>query len=220
MGHKINPISNRISISGEWQSKWFASRANFKKYLVDDFKIRDFVKSKLNNAGVRNVEIVRSKDRLVIHIVTSKPGLVIGRGGQGIATLKEQIQKQFYPNNLPVVRLEIVEDRHPELSAALVAQNIGNQIERRIPYRRACKQSLEKTMAEKNAKGIKIVVSGRLNGAEIARDEKFQLGSIPLSRYKFDIDYSVYHAKTTYGIIGVKVWINRGEFSENKEETN
>ncbi|MBI4948108.1 30S ribosomal protein S3 [Candidatus Berkelbacteria bacterium] len=218
MGQKINPISNRISVNPDWESKWFASSSNYKKYLVDDFKIRDFVKEKLNTAGVRRVEIIRSRDRLMIQIVTSKPGLVIGRGGQGINQLKDEIQKTFYPQNLPVVRLEIVEDRHPELSATLVAQNIGSQIERRIPYRRACKQALEKTMAEKEAQGIKIIISGRLNGAEIARDEKFQMGSIPLSRYKFDIDFSVYHARTTYGVIGVKVWVNRGEFTDRIQE--
>lgn len=217
MGQKINPISNRMSISGDWQSKWFANPSSYRKYLVDDFKIRDFITKKLNNAGVRRVEIVRSRDRLTIHIVTSKPGLVIGRGGQGINTLKEDIQKRFYPANKPVVRLEIIEDRHPELSATLVAQNIGSQIERRMPYRRASKQALEKTMAEKDAKGIKIIVSGRLNGAEIARDEKFQTGTIPLSRYSYDIDYAVYHAQTTYGVIGVKVWINRGEYADKEE---
>ncbi len=217
MGQKINPISNRLAITSDWQSKWFAPGATFKKYLIDDFKIRDFIKKKLNNAGVRRVEIVRSRDRLTINIITSKPGLVIGRGGQGIANLKEEIQTNFYPTKMPVVRLEIMEDRHPELSAELVAQNIGSQIERRFPYRRAAKQALEKTMSEKEAKGIKILVSGRLNGAEIARDEKFQAGSIPLSRYKFDIDYAIYHAQTTYGVIGVKVWINRGEFTEREE---
>lgn len=218
MGQKINPISNRMSLSANWESKWFAAPSAYKKYLIDDFKIRDFIKSKLNNAGVRRVEIVRSRDRLTINIITSKPGLVIGRGGQGINTLKDELQKKFYPGGSPAVRLEIMEDRHPELSATLVAQNIGSQIERRMPYRRACKQALEKTMAEKAARGIKIIVSGRLNGAEIARDEKFQTGSIPLSRYSYDIDYSVYHAKTTYGIIGVKVWINRGEFADGEEE--
>jgi len=218
MGQKINPISNRLSINPDWESKWFAQNSAFRKYLVDDIKIRDFIKKKLNNAGVRRVEIIRSRDRLTIQVITSKPGLVIGRGGQGINQLKEDIQKTFYPAGMPVVRLEIVEDRHPELSASLVAQNIGNQIERRIPYRRACKQALDKTMAEKKAQGIKIIISGRLNGAEIARDEKFQTGSIPLSRYNYDIDYSVYHAKTTYGTIGVKVWVNRGQFGDGDEE--
>lgn len=212
MGQKVNPISNRISINPNWQSKWF-TKSDYKKYLVDDFKIRDFLKKKLSNAGLRRVEIIRSRDRLTIQVSTSKPGLVIGRGGQGIAALKEEIQRNFYPSGVPAVRLDIVEDRQPDLSATLVGQAIGSQIERRIPYRRACKQALEKTMAS-GAHGIKVIVSGRLNGAEIARSEKFQDGTIPLSRYEYDIDYDVYHARTTYGVIGVKVWINRGKFSE------
>ncbi|HSX41911.1 MAG TPA: 30S ribosomal protein S3 [Candidatus Saccharimonadales bacterium] len=216
MGQKINPISNRMSITANWQSKWFARNSEFRNYLITDFKIRDFIKKQLNNAGVRDVEIVRSQGKITVKITTSKPGLVIGRGGQGINLLKDQLQKKFYPTGQPVVRLEILEDRHPEISASLVAQNIGNQIERRIPYRRACKQSIEKSMASK-AQGIKIIVSGRLNGAEIARTEKFQDGSIPLSRFKFDIDYSIYHAQTTYGVVGVKVWINRGLFTDREE---
>lgn len=218
MGQKSNPISNRISIDPNWKSKWFAtSKADFRKYLVTDIKIREFIMKKLNNAGVGLVEIIRSRDRLEIKLTTSKPGLVIGRGGQGITALKEEIQRKFYPEGLPAVRLDIIEERKPELSASLVAQNIGNQIERRFPYRRASKQALEKTMAS-GAKGIKVLVSGRLNGAEIARNEKFQDGSIPLSRFKMNIDYSVYHAKTTYGVIGVKVWINRGELADKAEE--
>lgn len=216
MGQKINPISNRIPSTGLWQSRWFGGH-NFRDYLVTDFKMRDFVKKKLNNAGVKSVSIVRSRDKMNIEIATSKPGLVIGRGGQGINDLKALLQQKFYPTGVPVLRLDIVEERNPELSAVLVAQNIGSQIERRIPYRRACKQAIEKTMAKK-AKGIKIIVSGRLNGAEIARTEKFQDGSIPLSRFNIDIDYTVYHAQTTYGVVGVKVWINRGLAVSTEEE--
>ncbi len=214
MGQKINPISNRMALTADWKSKWFAgSKADFRKYLVDDVKIREFIMKKLNNAGIGNVEIVRSRDRLQIRLTTSKPGLVIGRGGQGINLLKEEIQKNFYAAGMPIVRLDIIEERKPELSATLVAQNIGSQVERRIPYRRACKQSLEKSMAA-GAKGIKIIVSGRLNGAEIARVEKFQDGSIPLSRFNMAIDYSIYHAKTTYGTVGIKVWLNKGELAD------
>lgn len=214
MGQKTNPISNRLTINPDWQSKWFA-KGHYRQYLVDDLKIRNFLKAKLANAAVRRVEIIRSRDRLAIQVTTSKPGLVIGRGGQGINALKDEIQKQFYPGKQPIVRLDIIEDRNPDRSATLVGQNIGSQIERRIPYRRACKQAMEKTLAS-GAKGIKIIVSGRLNGAEIARTEKFQDGSIPLSRFERDIDFDVYHAKTTYGVIGVKVWINRGVFSEEE----
>lgn len=216
MGHKINPISNRLPINANWQSRWFGGN-KFRDYLVADFKIRDFIKAKLNNAGVRLITIERSRDKMKIEVITSKPGLVIGRGGRGTSDLKALLQTAFYPKGVPVVRIDIVEDRNPELSAELVSQNIGNQIERRIPYRRACKQALEKTMV-KNAKGIKIIVSGRLNGAEIARTEKFQSGSIPLSRFNTDIDYAVYHARTTYGVVGVKVWINRGLQIEKEEE--
>jgi small subunit ribosomal protein S3 len=219
MGQKINPISNRLPLTFNWRSKWFAGTASeYRQYLVDDLKIRDFIKKRLATAGVRDVEIARSKDRMIIKVITSRPGLVIGRGGQGINTLKEDIQKTYYPGKLPVVRLEIVEERNPDASAVLVAQNIGNQIEKRMPYRRASKQALERTMSQKGVKGIKILVSGRLNGAEIARNEKFQDGTIPLSRFRYDIDYSVYHAKTTYGIIGVKVWINRGIPEATEEE--
>jgi len=216
MGHKINPISNRLPLTFAWQSRWFGGN-KYKNYLVDDLKIRDFIKAKLNNAGVKSVTIIRSRDKLSIEVVSSKPGLVIGRGGQGIADLKALLQKEFYPLGTPMVRIDIIEERNPELSAELVAQNIGSQIERRIPYRRACKQALEKTMA-KNAKGIKIIVSGRLNGAEIARTEKFQTGSIPLSRFNINIEYAVYHAQTTYGVTGVKVWINLGPHQEANEE--
>ena len=216
MGHKTNPISNRISINPDWQSKWFAKK-EYKKYLVDDFKIRDFIKKKLSNAGLRRVEIIRSRERLKIQIITSKPGLVIGRGGQGINNLKEDVQKKFYPDKRPIVRLDIVEDRQPDLSATLVGQNIGNQVERRIPFRRAAKQAIERTMSS-GAKGIKIIVAGRLNGAEIARSEKFQDGSMPLSSFEYNIDYDIYHAATTYGTIGIKVWINRGKFTDQEEE--
>lgn len=215
MAQKINPLSNRLPLSADWQSKWFGGR-QYRRYLIDDLKIRDFIKLKLATAGVRNVTIIRSRDKLTIEIVTSKPGLVIGRGGQGINDLKALLQRTFYPSNIPAVRLDIVEDRMPELSATLVAQNIGSQIERRVAYRRACRQALEKTMA-RGAKGIKILVSGRLNGAEIARNEKFLEGSIPLSRFNMDIDFCVYHAQTSYGVIGVKVWINRGIRKEAEE---
>lgn len=218
MGQKINPISNRIALTNAWQSRWFGGH-KFKDYLIDDLKIRDLIKKNLNNAGIKSVTITRSRDKIQIEVLTSKPGLVIGRGGQGINDLKMMLQKKFYPAGTPVIRIDILEERNPELSAELVAQNIGNQIERRIPFRRACKQALEKTMM-KNAKGIKIIISGRLNGAEIARSEKFQDGSIPLSRFKVDIDYAVYHAKTTFGIIGVKVWVNNGDYVEVVPEEN
>ncbi|MEK7548568.1 MAG: 30S ribosomal protein S3 [Patescibacteria group bacterium] len=216
MGQKTNPINNRLLIVNEWQSKWFGGR-NIAKLLVEDLKIRDFLKSELKNAGVEKVELIRSRDRLDIKIHTSKPGMVIGRGGQGINRLRDLVTSKFYPGGTPGIRVDIIENRLPELSAVLVAQSIGNQIERRIPYRRAAKQAVERTMAAKGL-GIKVIVSGRLNGAEIARTEKFGQGSIPLSRFASRIDYAVYHAQTTYGVVGVKVWINLGDKVETEEE--
>lgn len=218
MGQKINPISNRLGLQFDWQSKWFAG-TQYKEYAVTDMKIRDFIKEKLDNAGIRRVEIIRSRDRLMIRINTSKPGLVIGRGGKGISGLQEEIQKKYYPTKTPIVRVEILEERNPDTSAELVAQGIGSQISRRIAYRRAAKQAIDRAMSNKQVLGIKVIVSGRLNGAEIARKEKFQVGSIPLSRFEYDIDFAVNHAKTTYGIIGIKVWINRGKQQEKSEDS-
>jgi len=214
MGQKINPHSNRLPIKVNWRSRWFiANKGSYKKALIDDFKIRDFVNKTLANAGLGDVEIIRSRDKLEIKLTTSKPGLVIGRQGQGINLLKEQIQKQFYPSGTPVVRLDIIEERQPDLVASMVAQNITSQIERRISYRRAAKQAVEKTMSN-GAKGIKIIIAGRLNGAEIARNEKFSDGTIPLSKFNVDINYAQHNAVTSYGVIGVKVWINRGLTTE------
>lgn len=215
MGQKANPINNRLNLKLSWASKWFASK-NYRKLLVEDLKIRQFLAKKLNNAGLGHVEIIRSRDRLEIKLTTNKPGLIIGRGGQGINALRDELTRRFYPSGGPAIRVDIIENRKPELSAALVGQNIGSQIERRIAYRRACKQALDRTMSL-GAKGIKVIISGRLNGAEIAREEAFQEGSIPLSRFEVDIDYAIYHARTTYGVVGVKVWINRGEESQPQE---
>lgn len=209
MGQKTNPISNRLLITTDWQSKWFGGK-NMKKYLVEDLKIRDFITKKLTNAGVERVDITRSQDKLEIKLTSSKPGLIIGRGGQGITALRDEIKQRFFPTDGPALRLDIIENRKPELSASLVAQSIGSQIERRIAYRRACKQAVEKTMASRAA-GVKITISGRLNGAEIAREETFQQGTIPLSQLSTNIDFAVYHSQTTYGTVGIKVWINRGE---------
>jgi len=216
MGQKTNPISNRLHLHPHWQSRWFAKQ-NYARYLVEDLKIRDFIRKQLDSAGVGKVEIIRSKDRLDIDITTSKPGLVIGRGGQGINQLRSEIKKRYFAQGGPSLKIDILEERKPDTVAAMVAQNIGSQIERRIAYRRACRQAIEKSMSNKEVKGIRITISGRLNGAEIARRETFQDGSMPLSRLNDAIDFAIYHAKTTYGIIGIKVWIDRGLLSELEE---
>lgn len=217
MGQKTNPISNRQHISPVWQSRWFAKQ-NYAKYLVEDLKIRRYVRERLESAGLGAIEITRSKDRLDISITTSKPGLVIGRGGQGINQLRSEIKSKFFKDGGPSMKVDILEERKPDTVASMVAQNIGSQIERRIPYRRACRQALEKSMSNKEVRGIRVTVAGRLNGAEIARNESFQEGSMPLSRFNNKIDFAVYAAKTTYGIIGVKVWIDRGPSEEIGEE--
>ncbi len=211
MGQKVNPISLRLTETKSWTSKWFAKR-NYAQFLVEDIKVRDFITKRLGtNSAVEKVEVERNRDNITVKVYSARPGIIIGRSGQGINALKESVEKEFYKTYPKQrIKLEIIEIKNPELSASLVAQNIGSQISRRVAYRRAIKQALEKTMA-KGAKGIKISASGRLNGAEIARGEKFILGNVPLGNIRADIDYAVYHAVTTYGVIGVKVWIYHGE---------
>lgn len=217
MGQKVNPISFRMPIEKKWASKWFAKR-DFAAFLVEDIKIRDFVTKKLGtNSAVERIEVLRNRDNITVKVFSARPGVIIGRSGQGINALKDAIEKEIFKNQpKQKIKLEIVEIKNPELSAPLVAQSVGSQISRRVAYRRAVKQALEKTMA-KGAKGIKIRVGGRLNGAEIARNEKFNAGTVPLGNLRADIDYSVYHAVTTYGVIGVKVWIYKGQRQDDED---
>lgn len=216
MGQKADPRANRMAITKNWTSKWFASSKDYKNYLTADLKIRDWTKAKLSKSGVAVIEISRSRDKLTLRIVTNRPGLIIGRSGQGINDLQKELQAQFSPNGFPVIRVEVVEEKQPDTSAALVAQNICQQIERRKPYRPTVKSTIERTMS-RGVKGIKVLVSGRLGGAEIARKEKFMDGSIPLSRFNVNIDYAYQKCQTTYGMLGIKVWINKGDHIE--EET-
>ncbi|MDO8513330.1 MAG: 30S ribosomal protein S3 [bacterium] len=217
MGQKVNPLSFRLPIEKKWASKWFAKR-DFAVFLVEDIKIRNFIYKKLGtNSAVERVEIARNRDNITVRVYSARPGVIIGRSGQGINALKDAIEKEIFHNHpKQKIKLEIIEIKNPELSAALVAQNVGSQISRRVAYRRAVKQALEKTMT-KGAKGIKIRVGGRLNGAEIARNEKFSAGTVPLGNLRADIDYSIFHAITTYGVIGVKVWIYKGLRQDEEE---
>lgn len=217
MGQKVNPTSLRLPIEKKWTSKWFAKR-EFAEFLVEDIKLRDFTAKKLGtNASVEKIEVLRNRDNITVKVYSARPGVIIGRSGQGINALKEAIEKEIFKNQpKQKIKLEIIEIKIAELSAALVAQSVGSQISRRVGYRRAVKQALEKTMA-KGAKGIKIRVGGRLNGAEIARNEKFNAGTVPLGNLRADIDYAVYHAVTTYGVIGVKVWIYKGQRQDEEE---
>lgn len=206
MGQKVNPHGLRVGVIKDWDSRWFVKDSAFGDTLVEDYKVRKFLKKTLYAAGVPRIEIERDALKVRIHIHCAKPGIVIGRGGSEIDKLKIRLEKMLHK---PVL-INIIEVKQPDLSAQLVAENIASQLERRISFRRAMKQSIGRTM-RLGAKGIKTRVSGRLGGAEIARSEDYHEGTIPLQTLRADIDYGFAEANTTYGKIGVKVWIYKGE---------
>lgn len=206
MGQKVNPHGLRIGIIKDWDTKWYANDKNFSAYLVEDVKIRKFLKKKLYISGVSRIEIERAANKVKINLNTAKPGLVIGKGGQGIEELRKEVEKMTGKS----VLINITEIKSPELDAQLVAENIASQLEKRISFRRAMKQAMSRTM-KLGAKGIKTSCAGRLGGAEIARTEHYHEGTIPLQTLRADIDYGFAEADTTYGKIGVKVWIYKGE---------
>jgi len=218
MGQKIHPKNFRLCVIEDWESKWFSPRQNFRDQLKQDVKIRQFLSKKLKEARVQSIGIERSgKDNEVsINIHTAKPGMVIGRGGEGIEELKKEVEQNVLSNSIKV-KVNIHEVRQPSLSAAVMAQNIAEDLERRIPYRRAAKQALE-NIKKAGAKGVKIQVKGRLNGAEIARCEVLNWGSVPLHTLRANIDYSHALSHTTYGSIGVGVWIYKGEVLDEKDK--
>ncbi len=205
MGQKVNPHGIRVGVIKDWDSRWYAE-ADFADNLVEDYNIRTFLKKKLYSAGVSKIEIERASDRLKIIIFTAKPGVVIGRAGAEIENLKREVQK-FTDKK---VNLEIKEIKRPDLNAQLVAENIATQLENRISFRRAMKSVMSRTM-KSGAKGIKTAVAGRLGGADMARTEFYNEGTIPLQTLRADIDYGFAEAETTYGKTGVKVWIYLGE---------
>jgi small subunit ribosomal protein S3 len=209
MGQKVNPYSMRIGINNNWKSQWFAPKANFARFLLDDQKIRQTVaKQFTRDAGIGRVEIKRDANQITLIIHTSKPGMIIGRAGAGVEGLKVALAKAIKTDLK--IKIDIHEIKNGELWANIVASNIASQIERRISYRRASKQAIERTMG-RGALGIRIGIAGRLGGAEIARSEKFSQGTVPLSTFRADIDYAQVDAHTTFGVIGVKVWIYKGE---------
>lgn len=209
MGQKVNPISFRLQVHKNWDSRWFANKKDFSKWLAEDIKIRDMIEKKFSSRPTINrIEIERSANLITITIHTAKAGVVIGRGGIGAAELKDSIEKI---TSLPV-RINVEEVKRPELSAKLVAENIAHQLERRINFRRAIKASSQSTI-NAGAKGVRIEVAGRLNGADMSRREKLIEGSVPLHTLRADIDYHGARARTADGIIGVKVWIYKGERS-------
>ncbi len=207
MGQKVNPISMRLQVNKNWRSKWFASKREFPKRLTDDLKVRKIIAVKTGSrAAINKVDIERSPNQVTITIQTGKAGVVIGRGGSGVNELKAEAEKIYKTN----VRVNIEEIKKPELYAKLVAENIANSIERRISFRRAIKQASAATMRS-GAKGIRIQVAGRLNGADMSRTEKEIQGSVPLHTIRANVDYAGVPAHTPAGIIGVKVWIYKGD---------
>lgn len=212
MGQKVNPKSVRLKINEVWESKWFG-RLNYSDNLISDYNLRKAIKKRLKDASVSKIIINRDANKVSIDIHSGRPGVVIGRGGAGTEELKKELAK-FTKEK---IQINIIEVKKPDADSAIIAQNIANQIEKRIPYRRALRQAVERAKTA-GIKGIKIQVSGRLNGAEIARDEKVNFGSVPLSSFKSEIDYTYQTALTTYGIIGIKVWIYKGEKLFNVED--
>lgn len=215
MGQKVNPHGLRVGIIKEWDSKWYANKKTFNEYLLEDHKIREFVKKKLFISGISKIEIERAANKIKVSVHTAKPGMVIGRGGSGVEELRVQLEK--LTNKGVVVNVE--EIKVAELDAQLVAENIASQLERRVTFRRAMKQSIQRTMRF-GAKGIKTQVSGRLGGADMARTEGYSDGTIPLQTLRADIDYGFAEANTTYGKIGVKVWLYKGEVLPTKKVAN
>ena len=206
MGQKVNPHGARVGVILDWSTKWYAGKKDFSNNLIEDYKLREMLKAKLGIAGVSHIDIERAGTKLTVSVFTAKPGIVIGKGGAGVETLKKLVEA-FTGKS---VNLNILEIKSPETNAQLVAENIAQQLEKRVSFRRAMKQSIGRAM-KAGAKGIKTSVAGRLGGADIARTEGYHEGSIPLQTLRANIDYGFAEAKTTYGRIGVKVWIYKGQ---------
>jgi len=217
MGQKVHPTGIRLGIVKEWSSKWYANSKEFPEYVRQDHKVREFIKGKLQDASVSRISIERPAKKANITIHTARPGIVIGKKGEDIERLRAQLA-QMINMHINDLRINISEVRKPELDAQLVAEGIAQQLERRVMFRRAMKRAVTNTMRV-GAEGIKVKVGGRLNGAEIARSEWYREGRVPLHTLRADIDYGFAEAHTTYGVIGVKVWIFKGEVFEKPETT-
>ena len=213
MGQKVNPHGVRVGVIKDWDSKWYANSKDYSNYLVEDYNIRKMLKKKLYASGISKIEIERTPKFVKVNVFTAKPGIVIGKGGAGAESIKADLQKMINKD----VNLNIVEVKDIDTNAQLVAENIAGQLERRISFRRAMKQCMQKTM-KAGALGIKTAVSGRLGGADMARTEFYKEGTIPLQTLRADIDYGFAEADTTYGKIGVKVWIYKGEVLPAKKK--
>ena len=220
MSHVVHPYSHRLGIIRDWKSRWFATKKKYPLMLKSDLLIREFIEKKLRGSYVANIEIERSEKNLRVILETSRPGIIIGRSGDGTNKLKEEIVKLLRAKNLLGkldVKLDIREVKSPESNAMIVAQMVAEGLEKRLPYRRVIKQMVEKVMANRDVKGVKITVAGRLAGSTIARSETRKLGRIPLQTLRSDVDYAHYEAKLPYGNLGIKVWIYKGDvFSKNQ----
>ncbi len=213
MGQKVNPHGLRVGIIKDWDAKWYADKNNFSKLLKEDIKIREHIKEKMFESGISRIVIERAAQRLKIDVYTARPGMVIGRGGSEVDALRQEIEDMTGKN----VQINVVEVDNPELDAQLVAENIAAQLLKRVSFRRAMKQAMNRAM-RMGAEGFRVKSSGRLGGAEMARTEGYSEGSVPLHTLRADIDYGFAEADTTYGKIGVKVWINKGEVLPDVEE--
>ncbi len=210
MGQKINPVGFRMGIGATWQSRWFAPSAKYHQYLAEDMKIRDLLMKKLRPAGIGRIEIERSSNKLKVIIFVSRPGVLIGRGGSGLTELKKFLMSSLKIKNENSLEVAPMELRSADLSAYLVAQSVAEQLVRRMPAQRIMNQTMDRVMRA-GAKGVRVAISGRIGGAEIARREWKALGTMPLHTLRADIDFAIYPALTKSGYVGVKVWINRGE---------
>ncbi|MDR1997338.1 MAG: 30S ribosomal protein S3 [Candidatus Margulisbacteria bacterium] len=211
MGHKTDPRSLRLGVNREWDRVWYAAKKDFPKYFLEDQKIEDFVKTTLNKAGISRVVIRRRENQVTVDVYTARPGMIIGKGGQDAEAFKQRLIKLTGKN----VQFNINEANNINTCAILLAENVAGQLERRIAFRRAMKQVITKAL-KSGAQGIKVMVSGRLGGAEIARTEWYREGRVPLHTFRADVDYAVAEAQTTYGKIGVKVWVYKGDILDDK----
>ncbi len=213
MGQKVNPHGLRVGVIKDWDAKWYADKDNYSELLHEDIEIREHIKNKMFEAGISRIVIERAANRLKIDVHTARPGMVIGRGGSEVDALRQEIENMTGKT----VQINVVEVDKPELNAQLVAENIAQQLLRRVSFRRAMKKAMDRAM-KMGAEGFKIMSSGRLGGAEMARTEGYQEGSVPLHTLRADIDYGFAEADTTYGKIGIKVWINKGEILPEVDE--
>lgn len=214
MGRKVNPIGFRMGVTSSWQSRWFADDKKYKQYIQEDIKIRELLMKKLKLAGISRIEIERASNKLKVMLYVAKPGVLIGRGGTGLTELKKFLLQQLHVKDENSLEIAPMDMRAPDLSAYFVAQNIAEQLSRRLPAQRVMNQAIERVMRA-GAKGVRVALSGRIGGAEIARREWKAAGTMPLHTLRQDIDFTSYPALTKSGYVGVKVWINRGEAIES-----